>query len=331
MLGRVFGESGKSSIRAGFSMGYDYVFDNLYILSNPPQLQQTNDVDTTVPSTPNFLASGGLPDTPVAITNPAVARQQTCSFIPDQKGPHALTWTGSYQRQFGSDWSFEARYVGKRGVHLLTQKRLHRQAKIAPQDGRLGLPTFLTAPSQAALDAMSLTLSTINARSSFVPKYAAAGFNAVNLIAFLANGNSTYHGASAQLTKRFSKGFQMTSAYTWSHLIDDTTAEVFSTVLSPRRVEDFQNLRRERASSALDHRHRFVASVLYEVPWLRNSHSFAGAILGGFNLAGTYIFESGEFVTVRSGYDANLNGDAAGDRAILYPTGTEGVGSNVTA
>ncbi len=35
----------------------------------------------------------------------------------------------------------------------------------------------------------------------------------------------------------------MNAAYTWSHLFDDTTAEVFSAVLSPRRVQDFQNLR----------------------------------------------------------------------------------------
>src|SRR4030095_12629810 len=78
LLGRVFGSGGKSSIRAGFSMGYDYIFDNLYILSNPPQLQQTNDVDTTV-STPNFLANGGLPDTPVAVTDPVDARLNTAS------------------------------------------------------------------------------------------------------------------------------------------------------------------------------------------------------------------------------------------------------------
>ncbi|HEY8188085.1 MAG TPA: hypothetical protein VIF64_18595, partial [Pyrinomonadaceae bacterium] len=331
MLGRIFGSSGKSSIRAGFSMGYDYIFDNLYILSNPPQLQQTNDVDTTVPSTPNFLANGGLPDTPVAITNPAIARANTGSFIPDQQVPYALTWTGSYQRQFGNDWSFEGRYVGTRGVHLLTQNRINRQAKVAPEDGRAGLPTFLSAPTQAQLDALTLTLSAINARSSFVPKYAAAGFNQVNLIAFLSNGNSTYHGASAQVTKRFSKGFQMTNAYTWSHLIDDTTAEVFSTVLSPRRVEDFQNLRRERADSALDHRHRFVSSWIYELPWFNKSTGWTKTLLGGFNVAGTYTLESGEKITIRSGSDANLNGDAAGDRAILNPNGTEGVGSNVTA
>ena len=330
LLGRIFGSSGKSSIRAGFSMGYDYIFDNLYILSNPPQLQQTNDVDTTQPSTPNFLANGGLPDTPVAITDPAVARQVTGAFIPDQEVPYSLTWSGSYQRQLGTDWSLELRYVGTRGIHLISQNRINRQAKVAPEDGRPGLPTFLTPPSQATLDALTLDLDQINARSSFVPQYEAAGFNGASVVAFLSNGNSTYHGGSVQVTKRFSRGFQMTSAYTMSHLIDDTTAEVFSTVLSPRRVEDFQNLRRERANSALDHRHRFVTSWIYELPWFSNSSGWTKTLLGGINLAGTYTFESGEAVTVRSGNDANLNGDNAGDRAILNSSGIEGIGSEVT-
>ncbi len=329
-LGSLFGSGGKSSFRAGFSMGYDYIFDNLYILSNPPQLQQTNDVDTTLAPTPGFLASGGLPDTPVAITDPDVARENTGAFIPDQEIPYSLTWTTSFQRQFGADWAFELRYVGTRGVHLLSQNRINRQAKVAPEEGRPGLPTFFTAPSQAALDALTLNLDQINARSSFVPRYAAAGFNGASVVAFLSDGNSSYHGGSAQLSKRFSRGLQMTAAYTLSHLIDDTTAEVFSTVLSPRRVEDFQNLRRERASSALDHRHRFVTSWIYEVPWFSKSNGLTKTLLGGFNLAGTYTYETGERITVRSGNDANLNGDNAGDRAILNPNGTEGVGSSVT-
>lgn len=330
MLGRIFGTGGKSSIRAGFSMGYDYIFDNLYILSNPPQLQQTNDVDTTQPSTPNFLASGGLPDTPVAITDPVTARQNTGAFIPDQEIPYSLTWTTSYQRQFASDWSLELRYVGTRGIHLLSQNRINRQAKVAPEDSRFGLPTFFSEPTQAQLDALTLDLDQINARSSFVPQYAAAGFDGASVVAFLSDGNSTYHGGSAQVTKRFSRGFQMTSAYTFSHLIDDTTAEVFSTVLSPRRVEDFQNLRRERADSALDHRHRFVTSWIYEVPWFAKRNGLSKVLLDGFNIAGTYTYETGERITVRSGNDANLNGDNAGDRAILNPTGTEGVGSSVS-
>jgi hypothetical protein len=225
------------------------------------------------------------------------------------------------------DWSVEVRYLGTRGVHLLTQNRINIQAKVAPEFGRSGLPTFFNEPTAAQLSALSLTLADINARPLRLPNYAAAGFTG-NVVAFLSDGNSIYHAGSIQLQRRFSKGLQMSSAYTLSHLIDDTTAEVFSTVLSPRRVEDFQNLRRERANSALDHRHRFVNSAIYELPWFRNdSNHFLRTALGGFNIAGTYTIESGEQVTVRSGIDANLNGDSAGDRAIFNPSGQEGVGS----
>jgi hypothetical protein len=335
MLGSVFGSNGKSSLRAGFTMAYDYIFDNLYILSNPPQAQQTVNCGVPDPRCPtsNFLANGGI--RPIAggstLNTPAAARAVTTSFIPDQEVPYSLTWTGSFQRQFMQNWALELRYLGTRGVHLLTQNRINIQARVAPESGRRGLPTFFSQPTQAQLNALTLTLADIDARPVIVPAYAAAGFTAP-ITAFLSNGNSTYHGASASLTRRFANGFQMNAAYTWSHLIDDTTAEVFSTVLAPRRVEDFQNLRRERANSALDRRHRFVTAFLYELPWFRNSDNrFARTVLGGFNFAGTYTYESGQFVTIRSGNDANRNGDSAGDRAIFNPNGTEGVGSTVTA
>jgi len=341
LLGSLFGSSGKSSVRAGFSMAYDYIFDNLYILSLPPQAQQTIDATVggadaagnTLLYTPNFLASGGIPNIllPTA-SSPAAARAATTAFIDDQEVPYSLTWTGSFQRQIGTNWSFEARYLGTRGIHLLTQNRVNRSARVAPEDGRAGLPTFLTAPSQAQIDALALTLTDINARSNFLPNWFNAGFtNPGSVIGFLSNGNSTYHGASAQVARRFAEGFQLTAAYTWSHLIDDTTAEVFSTVLSPRRVEDFQNLRRDRADSALDRRHRFVTSFIYEIPWLRNhSNGFVRTVLGGFNFSGTFTAESGQKATVLSGIDSNGNGDAAGDRTIRNPNGVRGTGSTVS-
>lgn len=331
MLGTLFGSGGKSSLRAGFSMAYDYIFDNLYILSLPPQAQQTIDV-TGPPYAPTFLASGGIPNILIpAGDDPVAARAATSTFIDDQEVPYSLTWTGSFQRQFGTNWAFEARYLGTRGIHLLTQNRINRQAKVG--NGLTGLPTFLSAPSQAQLDALTLTLDDINARSNFVPAYFNAGFtNPGSIVGFLSNGNSTYHGASAQLIRRLSDGFQLTAAYTWSHLIDDTTAEVFSTVLSPRRVEDFQNLKADRADSALDRRHRFVTSFIYEIPLFRNDgNKFVRTVLGGFNFAGTFTAESGQKATVLSGIDSNLNGDAAADRAIRNPDGIPGAGSTVTA
>lgn len=329
VLGSVFGTNGKSSLRAGFSLGYDYIFDNLYILSLPPQAQQTVDLDTGI-TTSGFFASGAIPNvTTGGLNDAATARAVTASFIPDQEVPYSITYTASFQRQFLKNYAFELRYLGTRGVHLLTQNRVNRQVKASEAIG--GLPTFLSAPTQAQLDAMTLTLNQINARSSFVPAYANAGFNQTSLVGFLSNGNSTYHAGSAQLTRRFADNFNATAAYTWSHLIDDTTAEVFSTVLSPRRVEDFQDLRRERADSALDRRHRFVLSAGYELPFFRTSNNgFVRTVLGGFQFVGTYSAESGQKATVLSGVDSNLNGDSAADRTIINPSGVRGTDSLVT-
>src|SRR6202012_5217688 len=39
---------------------------------------------------------------------------------------------------------------------------------------------------------------------------------------------------------------------------------------------------------------------------------------------------TGQPVTIQSGVDANSNGDTAGDRAVLNPNGTEGVGSDAS-
>jgi Carboxypeptidase regulatory-like domain len=328
-LGKLFGGSGRTSIRAGFSMSYDYIFDNLYILTLPPQAQQLVD-QTGPPYTPNYLANGGIRNVLApADGDPATARANTTAFIDDQEVPYSLSWTTSIQRQLGHDWSAEVRYLGTRGIHLFTQNRPNIQAKVG--NGLSGLPTFFARPSQSQLDALTLTLSDIDARPRIVPRFADAGFT-TTIISFLSNGNSTYHGLSGQLTRRFAGGFQFTSAYTWSHLIDDTTAEVNSTVLSPRRVQDFQNLRADKADSALDRRHRFVSSVIYELPFFKNyENRLARALLGGINFAGTFTAESGEKATALSGTDSNLNGDAAADRTIRNPNGITGTGSTVTA
>jgi hypothetical protein len=105
-----------------------------------------------------------------------------------------------------------------------------------------------------------------------------------------------------------------------------------STVLTPRRAQDFDNNRSEWSSSALDRRHRFSFTWLYEVPWFqRDSIWLKKNVLGNFQVSGTFIAESPEYITVQSVADSNLNGDTAADRAIRNPEGTKGLSSDVTA
>jgi hypothetical protein len=332
------GKSGRTSIRAGFGMSYDVIFDNVGSTAYPPQLSATYDVDpqggvgdqANVFRAP-FLGNGGIfPGSLPGGSNLSVtdAKQSTSSFLPDQLLPYSIQWNLGVQHVFHNDYTFEARYLGTRGVHLLTQIQLNRQNKV---DATHFLPTYLSAPSQATLNGLTTTLSSIQARSGFIPAYANGGFNGSNITAFMPWGDSSYHGLATQLTRRFARGFQSTVAYTWSHNIDNSTATHFSTILSPRRPQDFQDLGAERSNSPLDRRHRLTVNWLWDMPYLSNStHWMAKNLIGNWRVVGTYTAESGEWATAQSGTDSNQNGDSAPDRTIINPSGDAKLGSAVT-
>jgi len=319
------GKSGNTSLRAGFGIAYDQIYDNLGILSLPPQFTSTSDVTG---NETNFLANGGLPGTYTPPASVATARAATSAFIPDQKLPYAIDWNFGIQHIFAKDYTLEVRYLSTRGVHLPVQERINREAIVTPANY---LPTYLSAPTASQLSSLNTSLGQLLAeRTASSNFYAPYGFDQ-NITAFQPIGNSSYNGLAIQLNRRFTNNLQFISSYTWSHVIDDSTAAVFSTLLTPRRPEDFQSLRPDRSSSILDRRHRFTLSEVYDAPWFRRSGWFLKNVPGNWLVAGTYTFETPEYATVQSGVDSNLNGDAAGDRAIVNPAGISNVGSDVYA
>ncbi len=320
------GENGKTVIRAGFGMAYDVYFDNFGTLTKPPQLENVFRVDNTV-DTPNFLANGGIrPDQRPAEIDPVTARALTSGFIPDQHLPYSIQWNFGVQRVFSRDYTFEMRYLGTRGVRLFTQNVLPLRSRVSAERH---LPTFLDAPSQAELDALQFTLDDLRGDSFFVPEFAAAGFGPV-IFSFPNRGNSIYHGLASELSRRFSNGLQFRGAWTWSHNIDDGTADLFSTLLSPRRPQDFQDMRAERGTSFLDRRHRFTLAWIWETPWMKKDGNWVKRnVMGNWIFSGMYTAESPQFATVQSGTDSNLNLDSAPDRVIVNPAGADGVGSDV--
>lgn len=327
------GTSGRTSIRAGAGIAYDVLFDNLGLLSLPPELSGTIDcapVGNFNCATP-FLANGGiLPGTGGLRTfaTAADARNATAAFVPvDQKSPKSIDWTLGVQHSFAKDFTFEIRYVGTRGIHLPAQIQINRQPRVT---STFFLPTFTTAPSQATLDGLTTNLAAIKATSDVPTAYAAAGFNNSTITSFQPLASSTYHGLAMQMNKKLSHGFQFISAYTYSHNIDDATAEVFSTVLAPRRAQNGLDLSADRANSILDHRHRFTMALVYDEPFFKNSNSFLRNTAGNWEIAPIYTYQSGQWVTAQSNLDSNLNGDSAGDRTIFNPAGVPGTGSGVT-
>lgn len=321
------GTSGRTSIRAGFGMAYDVLYDNIGILSLPPQLSTTIDTDLSV-DTPNFLKTGGIPPNAQATgeLTRADAIAGTANYIPNQKLPYSIQWNFGVQHVFANDFTFEARYLGTRGVHLNVQERVNVQPRV---DLQHYLPTYTQQPDAATLAALPFTLGDLNKRPRITSQFLAAGFKN-NIVEFSPIGNSTYHGLALQLDKRFSHGLQFRGAYTWSHLIDDSTADFFTTYLTPRRPQDFQNLRADRGTSALDRRHRFTFTGIYDVPWFKHGNWFMKNLVGNWEIAPIYTYESPEYADVQSGVDSNLNGDSAGDRAFVNVSGVKGTGSGVT-
>jgi hypothetical protein len=323
------GTSGRTSIRAGFGMTDDVLYDNLGITSSPPQLNST--VDVTGLNATGFLANGGIPaNASVAVPEGVAARAATSSFIPNQKRPEAYNWNFGIQHQFANDYVFETRYLGTRGLFLPMQVQLNRQPTVNAANA---LPVFFTAPTQATLNSFTSNLSKLQAAFNnggyLVPAYANAGFTGL-VTAFTPQGNSIYHGWANQLSRRLSNGLQFQASYTWSHNIDDSTDALSSTVLAPRRPMDSQNLRIERASSLLDYRNRIVLQMVYDAPYFKNGKWWLKNIIGNWEMAPVYTYQSGQHVTPQSATDSNLNGDSAPDRVFINPAGNRNLGTSVT-
>jgi len=324
------GNSGRTSIRAGFGLSYDKSFDNLSVNLPPPELSNviTRSLKILVP---NFLANGGIQPTTgfTTYTTAAAAQAATANYKQAQYVmPYALNWNFGIQHVFHNDYTLEVRYLGTKGVHLPAQSWLNYGPVATPA---LNIPTFLTMPSAQTLAALPHTTNDLYNIDSVLPPWR-ANFDGLPITSYLFRGNSIYHGLATEFSRRFSKGLFFKTAYTWSHALDDSTADVKSTLLAPRRPQDFTDMTSEWGTSFLDRHHRLTQTVIWDTPWFKNSsHKLARYALGGYVLSGTYTFESPQYATVQSGLDANLNGDSAGDRAIVNPNGVPNTSSGVRA
>jgi hypothetical protein len=327
-IGLAYAPDANTSLRAAFGINYDVLYDNIGTTTAPPQFQTTENVNTKV-STPNFLASGGLPEHATFATL-AQQRAATTAFVPNQKLPYSEQWTLGIQRVFHRDYTAEVRYVGTRGVHLDVQTQLNIQSPVTAANQ---LPTNLTGGGVSFNPAN--TLAALQAPVNGFPSYAVQAYSQAGLTnaitADMPYGGSNYNGLQTQLTRRFINGLLINASYTYSRTFDDSTADFNSTALNPRRPQDSQNIRAEYTRSALDRPHRLTLTGVYDLPFFKNSNFFLKNLVGNWEIAPAYTFQSPQYTTVQSIVDSNLNNDAAPDRVFINPNGVKGTGTGVVA
>jgi len=110
------------------------------------------------------------------------------------------------------------------------------------------------------------------------------GFGNINQIENTTNGN--YHGFQTGLRIQNRWGLSGEVDYTWSHEIDLTTYD-------KNNASNPWNLRYDKGSGALDRRHILSINYVYHLPFFKNSAAWTKSILGGWEIAGTALAESG--------------------------------------
>jgi hypothetical protein len=130
--------------------------------------------------------------------------------------------------------------------------------------------------------------------------------------------NSNYNALQVSVIRKMSRGLAFTSAYTWSHSLDFRSdwhalssgaganwANPFGSSgysLDPNRIF------LEYGNSGFDIKHRWVTSIVWDMPWMKDQHGAAGKVLGGWQTNYNISFQSGFPFTVGAKHDYNGDG-----------------------
>jgi hypothetical protein len=132
-------------------------------------------------------------------------------------------------------------------------------------------------------------------------------------------GDSYYNGLNLglQMTDFDRTGLIITANYTFAHSTDNLSS-TFSE--SNRSVNGVGNLGYldpfnpglDHGASDFDIRQRVVFAPIYQTQWFKNNHSFAGRLLGGYELTGIYTVRTGTPFSVSDSSNSLNRSDGIG-------------------
>ena len=180
----------------------------------------------------------------------------------DYRVEYNEVWNLTVQRAITANTTVAAQYVGSRTVH---------------------------ADSSTAVNIPLPGPGTVQARR---PYPALAAFTTIRW-----DGWATFHGLTLKVTRRFSSGLSFDADYTLSKSLDDAS-DTGTTNAEYNLPQNAGAPGLESAPSSFDHRHRFTANAVYDLPFARGSNGWLHRMLGDWRSSGILMIQSGAPFTV---------------------------------
>lgn len=204
-----------------------------------------------------------LLDNPASGTAGALRPIALNALDPIYNVPYIQTYSLEIQREIVPGNAISVGYVGTRGNHLDRARNVNQPFPTGRYDFDPRLNTRVI-PAEAIRPFPGYTNITMRENTAA----------------------STYHSLQASYTRRMSKGLMFSAAYTFSKAI--ANASDFG-----EQPQNAYNLRAERALTTFDRTHMLVFNYVYELPIFRDHSGLAGKLLGGWQLTGITIYQSG--------------------------------------
>ncbi|MBI3695756.1 MAG: TonB-dependent receptor [Acidobacteria bacterium] len=262
---------GRTSIRGAYGIFYEAI--NANIVENDGQPFRY----AFTFSAPFSLADPlrGQPPIPLTVNvkNPVFVGQQQITFPdPTLRSPYVQHATLNVQHEVVKDLLVQVGYVGKVSRKL-----------------------WIGVAGNPAIFGPGATLSNLDQRRI----YPSFGDNQKKST----QGNASYSALQIEVNKRFSRGFSMQGAYTWSRSID-----LASGIAEGSGVPNVFNLRAQKGLSDFQAKHIASFSWIWDLPRLTSSPLLLRNAAGGWQVNGLVTMRSGTPLNIVLGSDVALTG-----------------------
>jgi Carboxypeptidase regulatory-like domain len=303
---------GKTAIRGGYGIFYEHTNGNeanTESLEGSAPLILTATQSNVAGYTSIGAGAGQVPLPPLSLVS-----------IPNKvTWPYVQQWNLGVQRELPTHVVLSVAYVGSKGTHLTLLSNGNQllpigsanpykpgeaisqpvgSSSISPDCGTTfnanGVPTNAMTPSGVPITGQAaVNLAVAGCGASADPlRTAFPGYS--NITNLRDAANSIYHALQVS-ANRTVEDLTLSLAYTYSHSIDDASDR------GDNAFVNAYNFAANRASSNFDQRHALSLSYVYGLPFFKASSGFAHAALGGWQVSGITVVQTGNPVNVTNG------------------------------